>query len=127
MPNELPTVAEVLTRARKLIEGGWTQGVGARTREGQDCPPVFPTACSFCAAAAIERALFDAGWVYHGTNPDRNDPRFSEWDELEGWAHTALTNAIGKPIVPWNDAPVRTKAEVVLTFDAAIAQVAGCS
>lgn len=84
---------KVLIDARALIARGWVQGIyELRTDDG----------LKFCALGAIHGA--------ESYNPgDSRD------------AQLTFRNAIPLPIVPWNDTPGRTQAEVLAAFDRAIA------
>jgi hypothetical protein len=100
----MSSVVEVLTRARALVERGWTQRASARNERGEIVAAASDDACSWCAMAAL--AFAANGAPYYP-------------------AHMALRAAIfgreGGPIPRWNDAPERTQAEVVAAFDRAIA------
>ena len=95
-----PPAKRVLRKARELIESGWCQGRphnGLRTKR--------------CASQAI----FDAT-PYHVDG--LADVRLAESAELY------FIHAIGGEGIPgWNDAPYRTKEEVLAAFDRAIRMV----
>lgn len=99
--TELSTV-DVLHRARELIAEPehWTQGAPARDRRGDSCDVFNKHAVSWCVVGVICRA---------GLTEARND------------ALEAFARVIFGGIVPWNEDPERTHAEVLAAFDRAIA------
>lgn len=55
------TTKQVLTRARKLIEKGWTRKALARNKYRHEVQVDSPSACKFCAIGAVARVTgFDA-------------------------------------------------------------------
>lgn len=82
-----------LQAARALIAKGWCQGGPVKEVNGAEC---------VCSLRAIQVSTPDFA---------RNHA-----------AYTALCQAISMPtVVGWNDAPERTKDEVLAAFDGAIA------
>lgn len=93
------TRADVLHRAADLLEEfGHTKGALARTDAGDECEPEDTAATSFCVQGALRRANRDLGTARYSV----------PYDVLGvGSAHE------------WNNAPERTKAEVVARLRAA--------
>lgn len=83
-------------KAYELLEQkGWCQGYYAHTAEGIRCGEHSRKAASFCLMGAL-----------HATK-DHNNDEFTS-------AFIAITHKIdGESIAQWNDAPGRTKEEVV--------------
>ena len=52
-------VKQVLTKARKLIEIGWTRGANARNNRQRITPITSPDATCFCIHGAVCRATHD--------------------------------------------------------------------
>lgn len=52
-------VKQVLTKARKLIEIGWTRGANARNNRHQELPITSSDATYFCVHGAVCRATHD--------------------------------------------------------------------
>lgn len=97
------TPREVLLKAAELVERGWCQGHYALDDHGNPAL-VEDDACYFCAEGAIIAAM-------------RNDHGRDFMETVR-----ALGRAIGvhnSKIIPWNDAPGRTQAEVVAALKAA--------
>lgn len=106
------TAVEILHEAREiLVEKGWTQGCVARDARGKICDVGSRAAVCFCAMGAISKvAAFD--------DPLRPAKQ----------AIIALRRAIGltrslQGVGAWNDAPERTKEEVIAAFDKAIEEL----
>lgn len=95
--------AEILRKAKALIENGWCQGSNAKDSAGDRCDERSDRAASFCALGALVRI------------------RSLECQDEYPWtAPTYLIPVIhSNDIVGWNDAPSRTKAEVVEAFERA--------
>jgi hypothetical protein len=93
----------VLVRARKLIsdERHWCKRAFAFTWLDIPVPVGSRYARRFCALGAIIRAGRDLGL------PVENASRALEWQTV-------------RPVIDWNDDKLRTHAEVVAAFDAAI-------
>lgn len=110
------TDSDVLTRAADLLEEfGWRQ-------HGLFNPGSFPSdescrdATQFCAVGAIVRARRDLGlpasdWSYTDPNGHYNLANRCFGEHIEGWTLAA-----------WNDAPGRTKEEVVAKLREAAAR-----
>ena len=83
------TPAEIMDGAANLIEQtGWTQGALARDVDGWPIHEDQSRAVCFCATGAISRT------------------RINEWD-------ITVLPFLPQPLTKWNDAPGRTKAEVL--------------
>lgn len=104
---------EIGEETLRLLELGWTQEVEARNEWKRVVPLGSSTACMWCLVGAIERAKGD---LFPG--PDANYTH----DDLE-LAQLTLTRMLGVAIgeqragfgdlMRWNDAPGRTKEEVL--------------
>ena len=96
------TIRQALKKARTRVRRGWAHGAGARARNGRVVPLDKHAAC-VCALGAI--------WL-------------ADW-----WNYSACKTALerclpaGVSIVDFNDAPRRTKRQVIDLFDRAIASV----
>jgi hypothetical protein len=93
---------EVLTKAAELLESSptaWIQNGIARNAEGAQITSNHPRACSWCALGAIAKVqnLPDAPQEY---NP----------------AAMLLAYHLKINIVDWNDAPERTREDVIETL-----------
>lgn len=103
----MATTADVLREAARLIEeGGWTQGALARTLRGLSVEPGSGQAVAWCAAGALLRAS-----VAMASGPYRDEyARRLYRDAME-----QLDAVVGQRggAVAWNDAPGRTREEVV--------------
>ena len=96
------TPTQILIEARRVIESGWCTRASARTDKGIPCEWDEAKACSWCSTGAVLHvaSMFVPARVY---------------------ALRFLREAIGQySIVGWNDAPGRTKEEVLAGFDRAI-------
>lgn len=107
VPVTVPvTRREALHRAADLLEEfGWCQWSPARDEDGWNCLPCDRGAQSFCLTGSIERAVFDLT----GHDMRANGP-------LPGLSitNTRPSGYTGRSFDPrWNNAPGRTKAEVV--------------
>lgn len=98
------STAEVLREAKRLIEAGtWVQGDELATGgQAHNC---------YCAATAIS-----AAYDKHHTNA-----RLSGVFEVIGLFKKVVGFDPNTGLGTWNDTPGRTKAEVLLAFDNAIA------
>ena len=77
---------------------------------------------SLCSNGAVVRAATGCAWTLH--------QKYNGWFSMApvrlreriGWVHEALTYAISDygDVLYWNNAPERTKDEVIAAFDAAI-------
>ncbi len=98
-PRSPEETARILQGAAVLIQRGWTQQASARDRSGNKVNGASYTAFQWDAGEAIFQA---AGT----TEAAVVRPAFQ-----------AMTRVNGSPdLVGWNDAPERTKAEVVAAF-----------
>jgi hypothetical protein len=102
-PQQDNPVVAVLREARRLIaEVGWTQGAYARDAVGTTISPAREDATCFCMEGALRRASRDRGL----------------FDAAEG----VILDKCGELTIPsFNDAPDRTKDEVLSVLDRAIA------
>jgi len=99
---------EILKGAKALLETkGWTQGAYARGKSGRVVKQPRNAVC-FCGIGAISVAA--------GGNTD---------DDLGYDAYKALERIVGSGFPHYNDAPGRTKEEVLAVFDKAIAAEEG--
>lgn len=98
------TNAQILRQARALIKKGWCKKVIARTKTGACTYPDSRYACAWCAEGAIQRACKHKFRFYVMT--------------LVGIVKRE--NKISKELHQWNDAPRRTKDDVLRAFDRAI-------
>lgn len=91
------SVADVLTRAADLLEEfGWRQGDYGSKREG-----------TFCMLGAVDAACGDLGANFHN----------------DGVCLALYKSFEDASVVKWNDAPGRTKAEVVAKLRDAAARL----
>jgi hypothetical protein len=107
-------LVDVLRAARGLVGAGWAQGCGARNKGGQRVSCDSPMATCFCPVGAIFRSSGNTPVNYWTT---ASTPHLSISSAI---AAVEKANNI-KSLVPWNDAPNRTQAEVIAAFDVAIA------
>ena len=87
-------IAATLRYARKLIVGGWVQGVGHRVVEGKDY---------YCSVGAISRACADR--YNHYARP-------KAYDAVMKYFRTAGFGSQTASLANWNDAPETTHAVV---------------
>ena len=100
---EAKTVKETLIAARWILENvGWGTEYFAETESGEplNLGEVKPKIVCACAIGAIY--LVEADDIF-------------KWE-----AETLLSKEVGEYIPTWNDAPGRTKKEVLTAFDKAI-------
>ncbi|WNM70270.1 hypothetical protein [Myxococcus phage Mx1] len=102
----MTTTKELLQEAKALIEKGWTQGVAARDDEGIPVPSTSPVATCWCVYGALSRAEDNLGY-------QSGAPYAGAVDAIAGVSGKSL-------LAVWNDAPGRTKKEVLDTFQKAI-------
>ena len=94
---------EILTTAIQYLDRGWTQGDDAIDEKGKPVPPRSPEACSWCAIGAISAAM--------------GDPYLKGEHKM---VRDAITDTMGLraySLAEWNDAPLRTFAEVRTAFE----------
>lgn len=102
------TALAILKEARALIdEKGWTQGAHARDDRGVIVETESPKAVCFCVSGALRQARVN---LHEGL-----------FDGLAGAADWFKEAAAIRSIPAWNDAPTRTKVDVLAVFDKAIA------
>lgn len=98
--SKQPTTVQVLTRAMGLVKKGWCKKVGARDKNRRECHTRSKNAMYWCSVGATEAAS-------------------------KGFAAAAcrriLRKDVGSSITLWNDAPGRTKRQVLAAFRRAIA------
>lgn len=104
------SIADRLREARELIERGWCQYWDALNADGMAVYPNSDSAVAWCMGGACQRVGLHEG-VFEsfliravGSSPSWTN----EW-----------------PYLDFNDAPGRTKAEVLAAFDRAIALAEG--
>jgi TolB-like protein len=96
--SENERIVSDLTEARKLLEKGWTQNAYARNANGVAVDEENPNACSFCVRGALNRA--------HAS---------LETHLLVGRVVKERTGGLWVHL--WNDAPGRTREEVLAMID----------
>ncbi len=102
------TLREVLVEARRILENvGWCQGTYARDENSVAILTDDPGACQFCVMGALYFASDDS--------------------DVEEEARALLNTVVEGSIVAYNDAPGRTKEEVLAVFDLAIARCGGAT
>lgn len=108
------TELDILKEARRLIdEKGWTQGAFARDISGSPASnPGSMIATRFCVAGAC---LAASSRLEGDPDQDRTRVRLSALGLFREVNDVAETPA-------WNDAPSRTKDDVLRAFDRAIAE-----
>ena len=92
--------AVLLAAANRLEAGGWCQHVGARNARGWPVHPDDPTAVQWCAMGAIFATGADAKTMTAAIRLAE-----SRLDSVPPWK-----------LVPWQDRPYRTVAEVITLF-----------
>lgn len=117
-------VKEAMVEAHKLLsEKSWTIGEYARDLFGQRTPPWNPDADSYCAVGAIravteipwEKRESDAAYVKANHVASVTLRYFVDFLRKSGKEGTACVGAVHE----WNDAPGRSKADVLAMFEAA--------
>lgn len=91
-------IKQVLTRAKKLVEKGWTCGTGARDKYGHKVHIHSKNAVRFCAGGAIFKS--------------------AQNEALGVAAITSLKNTVKGDVVWWNDRS--TEEQVIDGFNKAI-------
>jgi hypothetical protein len=89
-------IAATLNAAADTIERGWCQGTYARDAAGNRIRHDAPEAVSFCVRGAVHRQF----------------ELMSDPDKVAAFGFLHASSGI-EDLVPWNDDPSRTKAEVV--------------
>lgn len=95
---------DILREARALIAKGWAQGAFARDKCGSKVLHYSPDACAWCLSGALRAA----------------------WGGSEEYLHARnfVVAVIGASCLPtWNDAPDRTKEDVLAALDEVISRV----
>lgn len=105
------TPAEVLRAARALIAdpARWCQYVLAQNAHNQSVAPLDPDATRWCAVGALCRVLDYAG--------------LHLWSEIEAWLREANDARLAIAVVNDSGSPERAHANVLATFDRAIARL----
>jgi hypothetical protein len=110
------TAAAMMSEARRLVESGWSQGAHARDGAGLEVPSWSEEARSWSLLGALL------------TSWHRQDSQ----DDADVIAHLADAHALGEAtevlgevvgtasLDRWNDAPKRTRADVVDAMDRAL-------
>ena len=102
---------EILKETRRLLdEKGWTQGAYARDNRGSCVEVESPAASCFCLSGALRRAHANLGY-----------DSFSSYAANAATLYLAEAGA-GRSIPAWNDAPSRTKDDVLKLVDRAITE-----
>lgn len=97
---------EDLVKVRAKVEAGWCQGAFARNSEDRTVSPYDDTAVSFCVVGATQAVLRH----FHAENLVL----------IELWYELCRTNnRVG--LAHFNDAPGRTKEDILALIDGAIA------
>lgn len=104
MDEPIITTADVLKRARRLLERGWCQHQMASDAKGGMCAAGSSRAVAFCARGAIWTSAMAL------CSP--------EWHRAAEDAEAAMEPIVGG-MVAWNNAPERTHEEVLQAFDRA--------
>ncbi len=101
-PVEAPNkTKEILQEALALIEKGWCQGAFAKDKYGYSCPEDSCYAVSYCIIGAISKVSLLKRFINNDGTP-------------------IIAYIIKEDILVWNDAPGRTKGEVIAVFKRAI-------
>ena len=98
---------KIYRKARELVEKGWHQGQFAADRQGRECSAFDDEAACFCAWGALRRSRANLGIRL---------PFGPLLEPLQGVIGDVEPTA-------WNDAPGRTKEEVLEAFDRAISRL----
>jgi hypothetical protein len=96
---------DLLVEARMWVDKGWCQNWYAETEVGVRCTPLDSLASSWCMLGALARA----------SESELRDRTGFYFD-----AEELLVDAVGEWPPDWQDAPGRTKEEVLAAFDRAI-------
>ncbi len=98
-------VVGILTKARRLVERGWTQGAPARNAVGEAADKYADDAVCFCITAAIWRAAGACPEAYQAEKAFRKE---------------AIR---GGRIAYWNDLVCKSQAQALAAFDTAIREL----
>lgn len=102
--SEYMIARQILVNARKLIEAGWIKGADVQWNQDHTN--------SYCLDGAISESAHSARVRAEKAAP-----------AAAAAARMALINVIDGSIVNYNDAPERTKEEVLRTIDKAIERI----
>lgn len=103
------TALTLLKEARAIIdEKGWTQGAYARDDRGAFIDVTSSRAVCFCTLGALRRAQVDL----------KDSVSLDSYKTAALWLNEA---GVPRGFGSWNDAPTRTKVDVLAMFDKAIA------
>jgi hypothetical protein len=110
------TAAAMLTEARGLLDRGWSKGAQARDARGH----VVNAWSDDAAAWSLIGALL-ASWHRHDNRLDADFVAHSVEARALAEATDVLSRATGTlAIDPWNDAPERSRADVIAAVDRAL-------
>mgnify|MGYP006288290745 CR=1 FL=1 len=99
------TTLEILKDARELVAQGWCQCAHARSETGRALDIwTKPSGCAYCAEGAL---------IMASCATEDQEEITDAWNVLREVVGT-------KSLYLWNDAPGRTKAEILAAFDEAI-------
>ena len=110
------TDRELMELARFLIFNGWNQKCGATTKEGRFCATDSAEAHNYCVVGAFWRAIHDTAYGMS------EKEQYAVVHRLERTFLNAngMRDSLGD-IPNWNDDKKRTKDEVLVAMDNAIA------
>lgn len=102
---------DVFSKALELLETkGWTQGAGARDKNGNYVASFYQGAASFCSYGALQRSVCDSNQPFRVFD----DSLFLLAEKING---SILEDDLPIDIVTkWNDSPSQTKEDVVAMF-----------
>ena len=111
-------MAQIFRNARLYTACGWTQDEFARDENGQPVSPFDSNASCYCMNGALQ--------VVCGENPE---PRYILAEIIRKNYRRKMKQEIPMPwisdsmvIAVWNDDPMRTQADVIQLFNAAITE-----
>jgi len=90
-------IVELLRETRKIVGSGWTQRAWAKDKNGKFVSEGDPTAVCWCLSGALSLAK----------------ERLGASEEVFVGAYNLLSRRSGCRVVMFNDAPERTKEEVL--------------
>ena len=104
-------------RMKELINRGWCQGANALNDKNRDTIPISPRAVKWCMLGAAARASYDIAGGY-GPKEDRIMTAFlnAVLVDMADWSLPVKADN-GAGAVDFNDAPGRTKEEVLAFID----------